>query len=191
MNSLCGSRNLFRAISQPVPAVLTKTLSSPLMHLSRCVQCLLPIAVILLFEVNAFFLKYVLWLPPLNPLNTYRLTLLFLLALPSVKEYYEFIELQGTNASIFNKLGPFAWLGTALAVAETLLCIKFGHGLFPKPFPREVLAVWGTAIAAFGSIFAVWCVRFYWLGQRDPTNRKHSSHFEEHERLVLEKGLSR
>lgn len=35
--------------------------------------------------MNAFFLKYVLWLPPLNPLNTYRLTLLFLLALPATK----------------------------------------------------------------------------------------------------------
>ena len=35
--------------------------------------------------MNAFFLKYVLWLPPLNPLNTYRLMLLFLLALPATK----------------------------------------------------------------------------------------------------------
>ena len=36
-------------------------------------------------QVNAFFLKYILWLPPLNPLNTYRLTLLFLLAVPATK----------------------------------------------------------------------------------------------------------
>ncbi len=36
-------------------------------------------------QVNAFFLKYILWLPPLNPLNTYRLALLFLLALPATK----------------------------------------------------------------------------------------------------------
>lgn len=35
--------------------------------------------------MNAFFLKYILWLPPLNPLNTYRLALLFLLALPATK----------------------------------------------------------------------------------------------------------
>jgi hypothetical protein len=41
--------------------------------------------IILLFEVNHFFLKAVLWVPPLNPLNTYRLSILFLFALPGIK----------------------------------------------------------------------------------------------------------
>ncbi len=36
-------------------------------------------------QVNAFFLKYVLWIPPLNPLNTIRLLILFLTALPTAK----------------------------------------------------------------------------------------------------------
>ena len=38
-------------------------------------------------QVNAFFLKYILWVPPLNPLNTYRLVLLFALAVPAVREW--------------------------------------------------------------------------------------------------------
>jgi hypothetical protein len=41
--------------------------------------------IILLFEVNHFFLKTLLWVPPINPLNTYRLTILFLFALPGIK----------------------------------------------------------------------------------------------------------
>lgn len=41
--------------------------------------------IILLFEVNHFFLKFVLWVPPINPLNTYRLAILFLFALPGIK----------------------------------------------------------------------------------------------------------
>ena len=36
-------------------------------------------------QVNAFFLKYILWIPPLNPLNTIRLAILFLAALPTAK----------------------------------------------------------------------------------------------------------
>ena len=48
-------------------------------------QCFFPVCIILLFEVNHFFLKAVLWVPPLNPLNTYRLSILFLFALPGIK----------------------------------------------------------------------------------------------------------
>jgi phosphatidylserine synthase 2 len=108
-------------------------------------------------QVNAFFLKYVLWVPPLNPLNTYRLILLFLLALPATKEYYTFIE--NEESDVFNKLGPFAWLGTAVALAETLVCIKFGRGMFPKPWPRRVVWAWGVSAALFSAFMLVWSLR--------------------------------
>lgn len=55
--------------------------SSPL----RCLQCLFPLIIILVFEVNHFFLKFELWVPPRNPLNTIRLTIMFLIALPGMK----------------------------------------------------------------------------------------------------------
>ena len=58
----------------------------------RLLQCLALVAIFLVIEVNAFFLKYVLWVPPLNPLNTYRLILLFLMGIPAVREYYLFLE---------------------------------------------------------------------------------------------------
>jgi len=58
----------------------------------RLLQSLGLVAVFLLVEVNAFFLKYVLWIPALNPLNTYRLCLWFLLGIPAAREYYIFIE---------------------------------------------------------------------------------------------------
>ncbi len=74
-------------------------------------------------QVNVFFLKYALWIPPTNPLNTYRLLLWFLCALPGIREYYEFIEAvcpQGNAAAAaaeqrrFTKLGVFAWLAIAV-----------------------------------------------------------------------------
>ncbi|PRW57106.1 Phosphatidylserine synthase 2 isoform A [Chlorella sorokiniana] len=116
----------------------------------RCLQCLFICGVELLFEVNHFFLKALLWVPPTNPLNTYRLTITFLIALPGFKEYYEFIEQDGSS-NPFTKLGTFAWLALAIALVETLVCIKFGKGLFPQPWPREVVLAWSIA----GSIFAV------------------------------------
>ena len=63
----------------------------------RLLQSLALVAVFLLVEVNAFVLKYVLWVPPLNPLNTYRLCLFFLLGIPAVREYYIFIENNEVN----------------------------------------------------------------------------------------------
>jgi phosphatidylserine synthase 2 len=108
-------------------------------------------------QVNAFFLKYVLWIPPLNPLNTYRLCLLFLSALPATKEYYTFIDSEETD--VFNKLGPFAWLGAAVAVAETLICVKFGAGMFPKPWPPRVLYAWGLSACAFVLFLGGWTLR--------------------------------
>ena len=119
--------------------------------------------------MNAFFLKYVLWIPPLNPLNTYRLILLFLGALPATKEYYEFIESE--ESDIFNKLGPFAWLATAVALAETLLCMKFGAGMFPKPWPPRVLWAWGSSAAVFVLFMGLWAMR---IRQREQRNRAKS-----------------
>jgi phosphatidylserine synthase 2 len=35
-------------------------------------QTLFVVVMGLAFELNVFFLKYALWIPPTNPLNTYR-----------------------------------------------------------------------------------------------------------------------
>lgn len=96
----------------------------------RCLQCLFPIAVFLLFEVNHFFLKYVLWVPPTNPLNTIRLLLLLGIGLPGMRECYEYIEASNSPAGQADvlKLGAFAWLGLGLALVECLVSIKFGKG---------------------------------------------------------------
>ena len=81
-----------------------------------------------------------------------------------LQEYYEFIE--SNSSDVFTKLGPFAWLTIAIALAETLAVIKFGKGMFPAPWPRGVLLAWGAAAAVFGTVFALWCVRFYVLEPR-------------------------
>ena len=66
------------------------TFSSPL----RFGQTCLLVVVILAFELNAFFLKTLLWIPPPNLLNVARLVLLGVLALPGVKEYHAWLEVR-------------------------------------------------------------------------------------------------
>ena len=91
----------------------------------RAAQCTALVALFLLCEVNHFFLKYELWVPPLNPLNTYRLSFMFLMGLPAVKQYYEFMD---TEQGDISKLGAYAWLALAIALAETLAVAKWGKG---------------------------------------------------------------
>ena len=131
-----------------------RVFSSPV----RFIECLVPVLIFLLFELHAFFLKFVLWIPPLNPLNTIRLLILLGMGLPATREYYNFIESE--NLSI-NKIGAFAWLGLALAFVETLVAIKFGHGMYPKPWPATTIAVWSVFFAVFGVVFSGWCIKFY------------------------------
>jgi len=91
---------------------------------------------ILAVEVLAFFIKYILWIPPRNPLNTYRLLIWFgkvpgrikgnsrrssaAMGLPAVREYFEFLEGRPIGDSTFVKLGPFAWLGAAVMTSFDL-----------------------------------------------------------------------
>jgi phosphatidylserine synthase 2 len=57
----------------------------------RFMQCLTLAGFCLACEVNAFFMKFVLWVPPRNMLNTYRLIIFFTMVVPAVNEYYYFV----------------------------------------------------------------------------------------------------
>lgn len=77
----------------------------------------------------------------------------------SLQEYYEFIE--SDSSDIFRKLGNFAWLGVAIAFVETLVVIKFGHGLFLQPWPTSVVWTWTIVGALCVTAFTAWSIRFY------------------------------
>lgn len=89
---------------------------------------------------------------------------LIVLSFICVQEYYEFIESDSTD--IFRKLGPFAWTAAAIAFVETLIVIKFGHGLFPQPWPTRVLVAWSSVAIIFAVTLLTWSYRYYILGIR-------------------------
>ncbi|KAJ3052825.1 hypothetical protein HK097_005587 [Rhizophlyctis rosea] len=92
---------------------------------------------ILQCELNAFYLKFLLWLPPEHFLNIWRLILYFFMALPAVRELYQFISDRRCK-----RLGMHAWMATANIMTELLINIKFGKGEFPEPAPKEIIYFW-------------------------------------------------
>jgi hypothetical protein len=77
------------------------------------------------------------------------------MALPAVKEYYEFITHDAPNC----KLGTFAWLSLACFALESLVVVKLGAGLFSAPLPPRVRVCWSAGLVALGGAWAVWALR--------------------------------
>ena len=132
---------------------------------------LLLVVIMEMIELQAFFLKYVLYMPPPTPFNAYRLCFWFLLALPATREYYAYV----TDPAV-KRMGPNCWLAIVVMTVEAMVCVKFGYATrFPPDagIPGEVLACWATAALAF----LTWCLlkfnpqvdRYSLLGRARPT----------------------
>ena len=67
-------------------------------------------------ELYGFFLKYVLWVPPKNPMNTIRLLIWFGLGVPALREFYQFVSSPNTK-----RIGVNSWVSLAVFAAEVLL----------------------------------------------------------------------
>ncbi|KAI3653265.1 hypothetical protein MP228_001212 [Amoeboaphelidium protococcarum] len=106
-------------------------------------------------ELNAFYLKYLLWIPPSNQLNVIRLLLLFLSGTAAIKEIYQYL----TDPTC-KKLGHNAWLTIAVVQTETLICIKFSRGEGFGWIPWQWMLFWALIGLAL-SAYAVWKFLLY------------------------------
>ncbi|KAH9558976.1 hypothetical protein CY35_06G035300 [Sphagnum magellanicum] len=150
-----------RSLGQFTPAYWDKDEWNPLMGPARFVQVLGLAILILIVEVNAFFLKLCLWIPPRNPLNSYRLLIWWLIANPAIREYNSFLQTRKPT----KKLGAFCWLAVAIAIVETLICVKFGRGLYPRPMPDWIFWSWMTAGVGLILFLSVWTYKLYSMKQ--------------------------
>jgi len=110
--------------------------------LSSFKRFLYVLAVIVFIEINelcAFFLKTLLWVPPPHPINPIRLLVWWLIALPALREYYEFV----TNPHV-HRFGAQLWIAVIGIALELLLVIKFGQGEFSSPPPSYIVYGWST-----------------------------------------------
>jgi hypothetical protein len=124
------------------------------------------IVAISLEELNAFFLKQLLWLPPSNYLNLVRLLFWFLFSLPCLRQFYLYMA-DPTVQSI----GRQAFLCVVIIATEVLIIIKMGAGEFKEPmaFQNKVLG-WVLGLA-----YLLYCVRgVYKIVTRHPDAASHS-----------------
>ncbi len=77
------------------------------------------VVLFLLCEANAFFLKFVLWIPPNNNLNLIRLAFWLPFGAHVLREYHEFV----VDINV-KKIGPHVWLAIAILMLECLLCYR-------------------------------------------------------------------
>ncbi|KAJ3274985.1 hypothetical protein HDV01_001491 [Terramyces sp. JEL0728] len=104
----------------------------------------------LMCELNAFYLKYLLWIPVSSRLNLWRLLFFFFMCLPAVREYYQYLVDPKCK-----RLGMHAWMTSICILTELLIIFKFSEGEFTTPFPEYVVIFW----AIFTSLivgYSVW-----------------------------------
>ena len=90
-------------------------------------------------ELNAFYLKAILWVPPNHVFNLYRLTLYSFMGSVSIREIYDYLD---GKTHIF---GRQAWITVFIIIVEVLVEIKFGEEIYSVPWPNWVLFVFSTA----------------------------------------------
>ncbi|KAJ0038679.1 hypothetical protein Pint_22167 [Pistacia integerrima] len=141
-----------RTLGQFTPAQWDKDEWHPLLGPWRFIQVLSLCIVFLTVELNTFFLKFCLWIPPRNPVIIYRLILWWLIAIPTIREYNTYLQ----DRKPVKKVGAFCWLSLAICIIELLICIKFGHGLYPKSMPLWLVMFWTSVGVVLGTFLILW-----------------------------------
>uniref|UniRef100_H2YTT7 Phosphatidylserine synthase n=1 Tax=Ciona savignyi TaxID=51511 RepID=H2YTT7_CIOSA len=103
----------------------------------------------LLAELNTFYLKFVLWVPPDNPLVTFRLILYLFWGAVAIRESYDYA------GGVAKKFGQQAWMISAIVVTEFLIVVKFGSDVLSIPFPPYIKWFWIFVFVAYIA-FSLW-----------------------------------
>ncbi|XP_063236909.1 phosphatidylserine synthase 2-like isoform X2 [Bacillus rossius redtenbacheri] len=109
--------------------------------------------VFLLAELNTFYLKFVMWVPPEHCLNLVRLFLLLSWGAVSMREVYQYLDDPDCT-----KIGRQSWITLAIVSTEFLIVAKFGWETITKPIPSHILLFWLVGLASV-VLWTVW--RFF------------------------------
>jgi hypothetical protein len=122
------------------------------------------VVLFLVCEANAFFLKFVLWVPPNNHLNLIRLAFWLPFGAHVLREFHEFV----TDVNV-NKIGPHVWLAIAILMLEILLCYRHEFVMGCVLCVTSDCRV-GQDMSEFDTPFPFWvkcmaaCVACLWFG---------------------------
>ncbi|KAG2462026.1 PTSS2 synthase, partial [Polypterus senegalus] len=92
----------------------------------------------LLAELNTFYLKFVLWMPPEHYLVLLRLVFFVNVGGVAMKEIYDFMD----DPKFHKKLGQQAWLVAAITATEFLIVVKYDPHTITLPLPFYITQCW-------------------------------------------------
>jgi phosphatidylserine synthase 2 len=104
----------------------------------------------LIAEVNAFYMKALLWIPSSHVLNWTRMWIIAFMGLIAVADIYRY----ATDLSCL-RLGFAARLMIFLLTLELLVVISFSRGEFPESVPSHVIRLWtgiGLCLIAYPAL---------------------------------------
>uniref|UniRef100_A0A8C7QM76 Phosphatidylserine synthase n=1 Tax=Oncorhynchus mykiss TaxID=8022 RepID=A0A8C7QM76_ONCMY len=114
----------------------------PASNLRRWLAVLGIIFMFLLAELNTFYLKFVLWMPPEHYLVLLRLVFFVNVGGVAMREIYDFMD----DPKFYRKLGQQAWLVAAITVTEFLIVVKYDPRTIMLPIPFFVTQCWFLGI---------------------------------------------
>ncbi|XP_067655372.1 phosphatidylserine synthase 2-like [Haliotis asinina] len=144
---------LRRVAAQFTPYSWTDFDWRPTASLKRwCAMCGV-IAIFLLAELNTFYLKFVLWIPPEHYLCLGRLVFFLFMGAAAMRETFQYLDDPKCK-----KFGRQSWIIAAIIFTECLITFKFDWELVVKPVPQLIASFWLAGFVCLVS-WTVW--KFY------------------------------
>ncbi|XP_071809454.1 phosphatidylserine synthase 2-like [Asterias amurensis] len=137
------SGKLKRIVLQFTPYSWTRFDWQPTANITRWLAVLGIISMYLLAELNTFYLKFILWIPPPHMLNWLRLVLYVLVGSCALRETFQYMSDPDCK-----QFGQQSWVTSAIVFTELLIAIKFDLPLLLKPFPRYIAIGWLLGLIA-------------------------------------------
>lgn len=111
------------------------------------------LGIFLMAELNYFYLKIIVWLPPPHYLLLVRVMLFVVIGAVSFDELYQYLTDKNCK-----RLGQQAWITIVLIATEFLICLKFGWDIMSKPLPPHISYCWKVSLA----LLTMWTVWKFW-----------------------------
>lgn len=146
----CSAIN--RAVVKLKPEFLIKHDWEVLKSLNRFYGVLFFCFIVLSVDLNNFFMKTILFVPPEHDLLKFRLLVWCPLALAGAEEYYEYISNKYSK-----RVRAHMWLVLIILAMELGIVVRNHHVYATAPFPMFVKIMWGIIFGIIGAI-SVWIV---------------------------------
>uniref|UniRef100_F6Q6W6 Phosphatidylserine synthase n=2 Tax=Ciona intestinalis TaxID=7719 RepID=F6Q6W6_CIOIN len=97
----------------------------------------------LMFDLNTFYLKFVLWIPSDHPLISVRILFMILCAAVTAREEYDYAS------GMSNMIGQQSWMVSSILMTELAIVVKFGGELLSMPIPTYISWFWWAAFVVY------------------------------------------